>query len=345
MANHRWDTEPPTALPSRLAVRRRAAGNGLQPEGSAGPGGDTGSGSVQGSTEPEWQLTDFGEDPNAEADRPAATKTPRRWRFPLRAGVLAACLMLAAAAAVPLMRDRASAEVLSVELGSVELGSVELGSVEPGSVEPGSNLATPGPEGTPDSPGEAGTRQNPAGGAGSSAEAASGGAEPGTPDNSAGSGTELVVHVAGAVAVPGLVRVPEGSRVADAVAAAGGATGEADLTRVNLAAPMTDGSMVVIPAQGEPAASVPGEPGTGYPVQTGPGPSAGQGSGGGASAVNLNTAGEAELQTLPRVGPVLASRIIAWRTEHGPFQRPEDLDAVPGIGEAMLAALLPLVSV
>jgi len=61
--------------------------------------------------------------------------------------------------------------------------------------------------------------------------------------------------------------------------------------------------------------------------------------------VNLNTAGEAELQTLPRVGPVLAARIIAWRTEHGPFQRGEDLDAVPGIGEAMLAALLPLVAV
>ncbi|MCC3279189.1 helix-hairpin-helix domain-containing protein [Arthrobacter sp. zg-Y40] len=61
--------------------------------------------------------------------------------------------------------------------------------------------------------------------------------------------------------------------------------------------------------------------------------------------VNLNTADSAQLQELPRVGPVLAERIIAWRTEHGRFSRPEDLDAVPGIGEAMMAALLPLVTV
>jgi len=247
--------------------------------------------------------------------------------------------MLAAAAAVPLLRDRASSEVLTVELGS--------------------NLAAAGSDG-PQATGRPGTNEtdeaNPqvpqgereavhSGEAAASGEADALGSTAGsTADSPAGGGAQLVVHVAGAVADPGLVRIPDGSRVADAVAAAGGATAEADLTRVNLAAPMTDGSMVVIPAQGDPGGPV-AAPGSGSAVQVPPGPAAGTGSGGGASVVNLNTAGEVELQTLPRVGPVLAARIIAWRTEHGPFQRAEDLDAVPGIGEAMLAALLPLVAV
>lgn len=327
MANHRWDTEPPAVLPSRLAARRRAAGIGLPPQGDPGPDGDIRSGSFQRNAEADWQLPDPGEDdPDPDNDRPALTENPRRWRFPVRAGILAACLMLAAAAAVPLLRDRASSEVLSVELGSnlVTAGSEEAQAVgSPGTAEgPGVQL-------------ERGTGR-------SEGPAASG--EPNAPEAANGSGTQLVIHVAGAVAAPGLVRVPEGSRVADAVVAAGGATAEADLTRVNLAAPMSDGSMVVIPAQGDPNNPVEGS-GTANPVQTTPGTTAGQGTGSGASLVNLNSAGEAELQTLPRVGPVLASRIIAWRTEHGPFQRAEDLDAVPGIGEAMLAALLPLVSV
>ena len=61
--------------------------------------------------------------------------------------------------------------------------------------------------------------------------------------------------------------------------------------------------------------------------------------------VNLNTADVPELEELPRVGPVLAERIVEWRTQHGPFARPEDLDAVPGIGPAMLESLVPLVTV
>ena len=324
MANHRWDTEPPAVLPSRLAARRRAAGIGFPPpEDVAVPATESRIGAVQ---EDGWTgLQDIRE---AEPDVSVSAENPRRWRFPVRAGVLAACLMLAAAAAVPLLRDRAVSEVLSVELGS--------------------NLVTAGSD-PPPAAGSAGARNaqeeqplpgqeaNPSGGPPASGE-------PDTPEDAAAGGTQLVVHVAGAVVSPGLVRIPVAGRVADAVAAAGGATGEADLTRVNLAAPMTDGSMVIVPARGDPNGPVE-EPGATGPAQTATGPAAAPGSGTGAPLVNLNTASEAELQTLPRVGPVLASRIIAWRTEHGPFQRAEDLDAVPGIGEAMLAALLPLVSV
>lgn len=120
---------------------------------------------------------------------------------------------------------------------------------------------------------------------------------------------------------------------------------------VNLAAPLQDGAMVIVPRIGEePAAPVAGAdgaagvPGSGHGsgVDAGSGP--GQGAGTGA-LVNINTASLQELDALPRVGPVTAERIIAWRTEHGEFARPEDIDAVPGIGEAMLAALLPLITV
>ncbi|MFZ3416707.1 helix-hairpin-helix domain-containing protein [Arthrobacter sp. 3Tela_A] len=340
MANHRWETEPPAVLPSRLAARRRAAGVDLPPPGGQpGVGTDSRGRPELEDTEAVWQLPDPEEDePDSSTDPGVSFQNPRRWRFPLRAGILAACLMLAAAAAVPLLRDRASSEVLSVELGS--------------------NLATAGSGGHPAATGTPGPDELDEG----QPQADRGTGQPDAPEapgepettGEAGRGTQLVVHVAGAVGAPGLVRIPEGSRVADAVAAAGGATGEADLTRVNLAAPMPDGSMVVIPARGDPSGPVaapdagpPGQPSSVQPspVQPSPGTPAGTGSGAGASVVNLNTAGEAELQTLPRVGPVLAARIIAWRTEHGPFQRAEDLDAVPGIGEAMLAALLPLVAV
>lgn len=319
MANHRWDTEPPAALPSRLAARRRAAG--LDPSGGLEPGQMEYNRDAPESGEEEKDLPAGPEREASGLEQSVSPENQRRWSFPLRAGILAACLMLAVAAAVPLLRDRASSDVLSVELGST-FAATSAGE------RPEESAPADG------DPPQSGSAAAPSGGA----------AAPGGQD-AAGSpaGTELVVHVAGAVSAPGLVRVPEGSRVADAVAAAGGATGQADLTRVNLAAPMTDGSMVVIPAQGDPGGPV-AAPGPGTAVQELPGSAAGAGTGAGA-AVNLNTAGEAELQTLPRVGPVLAARIIAWRTEHGPFQRAEDLDAVPGIGEAMLAALLPLVVV
>ncbi|MBD3779029.1 MAG: ComEA family DNA-binding protein [Micrococcales bacterium] len=142
------------------------------------------------------------------------------------------------------------------------------------------------------------------------------------------------VHVVGQVAAPGLVELPPGSRVADAVAAAGGALPDADLAVVNLAALVVDGAQVRVPAPGEPAV-----PADGTAAGTGPvsgAPPSGQGPGG---QVDLNTATAAELEALPGIGPVLAERIVSWRGEHGAFADVDSLEDVPGIGPALLAGL------
>lgn len=134
----------------------------------------------------------------------------------------------------------------------------------------------------------------------------------------------VYVHLAGAVARPGLYRLDEGARLVDGVAAAGGFAADADRSAVNLARLLTDGEQVHVPRLGEtPAAG-----------------SAGAGDG----RVNLNTAEVAELDTLPRIGPALAERIIAWREDNGRFTSVEDLLAVPGIGEKMLAGLRDMVT-
>lgn len=162
---------------------------------------------------------------------------------------------------------------------------------------------------------------------------------PGLASESPQAGT-VIIHVAGAVAVPGVVQLPAGSRVHEAVAAAGGGTPTADLNRLNLAAMLADGQKLYVPQAGEevPAGSsgMPGE--------------AGEGTGGGGTAsagekVNLNTASVEELDALPKVGPVLAQRIVEWRKEHGPFATVEELDAVDGVGPKMLETLLPLVGI
>lgn len=124
--------------------------------------------------------------------------------------------------------------------------------------------------------------------------------------------TGLVVAVVGKVRRPGLVTVAPGSRLVDAVAAAGGALPGVDLTPLNLARRVSDGEQIVV---GAPAPVVPGG---------GPAPQTAQ--------VNLNTAAAEQLETLPGVGPVLAQRIIQWRDEHGGFQRVEQLQEVAGIG-------------
>ncbi len=134
----------------------------------------------------------------------------------------------------------------------------------------------------------------------------------------------LYVHVSGAVVDPGLYVLQAGARVVDAVSAAGGFATGADEGAVNLARPLSDGEQVVVPVVGEAAP---------------PGAAAGDG------RVNLNTADEAALDTLPRIGPALAQRIIAWREEHGSFTSVDDLLAVSGIGEKMLSALRELVTV
>ncbi len=133
----------------------------------------------------------------------------------------------------------------------------------------------------------------------------------------------MVVDVVGAVARPGLYRLPQGSRVADAVAHAGGLTRRAERTAVNLAAPVADGQQVLVAVRGSPgAAAGGGAPGV---AQSGP--------------VSLSTASAEQLDSLPGVGPVTAQKIVAYRQEHGPFTSVEALDAIPGIGPARIADL------
>jgi competence protein ComEA len=156
--------------------------------------------------------------------------------------------------------------------------------------------------------------------------------------NGAAGAVVVVVHVVGRVRHPGVRQLPLGSRVADAVAAAGGAAAKADLSALNLARVLVDGEQVRVPAVGE--ALVP-------PVPSGPGGGGGSGAGsaGGPGAkVSLNTADLAGLDSLPGVGPVLARRILDWRTAHGRFTSVDELGEVSGIGEKLLAQLSPLVS-
>lgn len=132
------------------------------------------------------------------------------------------------------------------------------------------------------------------------------------------SSVEVYVHVAGAVDRPGLYRLHSGARVVDAIAAAGGFVAGADPSGVNLARAVSDGEQLHVPREGEsPAAAAPG----------------------GDSLVDLNTADAAALEALPRIGPALAERIIAWREENGHFTSVDDLLAVPGIGEKLLDGL------
>ncbi|MDQ0865467.1 ComEA family DNA-binding protein [Arthrobacter globiformis] len=161
----------------------------------------------------------------------------------------------------------------------------------------------------------------------------------------------VVVHVAGAVKKAGVVRLPRGSRVHEAIAAAGGASPEADLDRLNLASLLEDGQKIYVTRRGEaaPGKAAPadksapaGTSGAGAAETEGTGGPAGEGSGG---KINLNTATAEELAALPKVGPVLAQRIVDWRTQQGPFKSPEELDAVDGVGPKMLETLLPLVTV
>ena len=139
-------------------------------------------------------------------------------------------------------------------------------------------------------------------------------------------GPELVVHVVGAVRRPGLYRLPQRSRVADAVARAGGSTRRADLSLVNLAAPLADGIQVVVPARASAAAGAGRSQGTG----AGSAP---------AGPVHLNTATMEQLDALPGVGPVTAQKILDYRQKHGAFTSLEELDAIPGIGAARIEQL------
>lgn len=129
---------------------------------------------------------------------------------------------------------------------------------------------------------------------------------------------DVVVHVAGAVAKPGLIRLPAGARVADAIDAAGGAKGPKVLESVNLARPVVDGEQIIVGATA---------------------------SGDTAAGLSLNAATASDLEDLPGIGPVLAERIVAWREANGPFRSIDELSEVSGIGDALMAQLRGVVRV
>lgn len=138
------------------------------------------------------------------------------------------------------------------------------------------------------------------------------------------SGSVIYVHVLGAVREPGLYRLRDGDRAVDAVAAAGGFTEGADQSQLNLARFISDGEQIVVPVLGT-------EPAQGGQATQG--------------KVNINTADSATLETLPRVGPAMAQRIIAWREANGRFASIEDLLAVTGIGSKTFEGLRDLVTI
>jgi competence protein ComEA len=167
---------------------------------------------------------------------------------------------------------------------------------------------------------------------------------------SGSSPAKITVHVAGEVRFPGVVVITSSARVVDAVAAAGGATARADLDAVNLATPLVDAAQVYIPRRGETPRPFVIRPRPGLnPPTAATGMSGGSAASGGATGaaiiIDLNNATEQQLDTLPGVGPSTARAILAYRVQHGPFSRIEDLLNIRGIGPAKLDALRGLVRI
>ncbi|MFE7406195.1 ComEA family DNA-binding protein [Isoptericola sp. NPDC057559] len=236
-----------------------------------------------------------------------------RWSLGLRAAVVASVAVLLVAVAVAVVATLRPGEVVTLA-GAGDAGSAGAASAaaSPAASAP-DPPATPGPAGHGEvTPGQDGDAEGAAG---------------------PGPGT-VVVHVVGEVREPGLVTVPVGARVADAVAAAGGTTKRADPAALNLARAVVDGEQIRVPRPGE------------QPEAEGGGtsdadPGAGGADGGG--LVPLNSAGAAELEELPGIGPALAGRIVQWRDEHGPFTSVDELDEVSGIGPSVLGQVRDLV--
>lgn len=152
-------------------------------------------------------------------------------------------------------------------------------------------------------------------------------ADSAAPENASG---EVVVHVAGAVSSPGVYTLPADSRVDDAVRAAG-ATADADLSQLNLAQKLADGQKITVPAAGETPAPA---------DNAAPSDSSQSG-----ALININTATQEELETLPSIGEVRAQAIIAYREEHGGFRTTDELMEVSGIGEKIFADISPHITV
>ena len=290
--------------------------------------------------QPDWnEVDDWAE--WEQADQPGTTRSTR-WGLSPRVLLLVAVLALVAVvwgvtqfSAAPRAEQFASPSASAESVQAV--GAQQSPGTQPGTQSAAQSTAQPG--------------ANPS-------ESVQGGA----------SGEATVrVHVAGAVNNPGVYTLPAQGRAVDAIAAASGAAADADLDRVNLAGALSDGVQIYVPHRGETAAPAQIQPngGTANAGQDNAANGAAQNGasqGGtqpqpartltpagtaqkGSTPVNINTATAEELQTLPRIGPAMAQRIIAWREAHGGFRSVDELDAVPGIGPSMLENLRPLVMV
>jgi competence protein ComEA len=261
--------------------------------------------------------------------QPPFVLPPDSWRTRL-AGLLAGAGRQGAAVAVIALVALAGAGAMWVRATARPAGPFAgTGGPGPGLAGPAEHAGPTGPAGgtLPSVAPGAGLGAGPAGsGSGSTGGAAAYGAGP------AGAGT-VTVDVVGRVRRAGVVRLPAGSRVIDAVQAAGGAAPGADLAAVNLARKVVDGEQVRIPAPGDPPPPAATAGGTG--TATPPSP---------AGPVDLNTATVEQLDALPGVGEVTANRIIAYRTAH-PFRSVEELRQVDGIGDRRFATLKDLVTV
>ncbi|QFG68054.1 helix-hairpin-helix domain-containing protein [Ornithinimicrobium pratense] len=257
-----------------------------------------------------------------------------------------------------------SQQAVGVPVEQVVGAGAGLAGAGPGSTPPGSSAEGTPAEGGGGPEGAVGA-EGPTAPAGPSDAASDTAADEGEVPGAAGASTAggadaageavLVVHVIGEVQEPGVVELPSGSRVIDAVRAAGGVTDEADPASLNLARSVVDGEQVWVGAPGEepppwlqaapapPAVGVGG--GAGGPGSGQPGDGVGGGGGQGALLVDLNRADQAQLEELPGVGPVTAGNILAWREQHGGFTAVEELTEVSGIGEKTLEQLRPHVSV
>ena len=302
--------DPPGAEPGRTDRRLAAA---------VGPGADRPDAVRSDAAPGLLDVPPFVSGPGSQHDPgpdPSAVRSPRiRWRTGRRAATLLCLLAAGFLGWFWWQAANATAEVSP------------LSSINPTEASgPGDPEPATGPSAAPDhSPGE---RDGPGDGPGDDGS-----------DGEANSRDSIIVHVAGAVVRAGIVELPRGSRLHEAIAAAGGSAPGADPDQLNLAAVLEDGQKVLVPRQGEPVPDV-SAPGSDTNARGSPDSGSTP-----AGKINLNTAGAEELATLPRVGPVLAQRIVDWRKEHGKFQRVEELDAVDGFGPKLLEGLLPLVRV
>lgn len=298
-----------------------------------------------------------------EEDQPRS-RPPVQWRVARSAALVFLGVALAVGAALFLVRSsEPSAAAVSVQLDTEVPGPASPDGSQESQESRGDGSPGPG-EGPGDLPGATA----PGAAVGRAIDGTGGATAPSgavAPTGSGGTGQLSVFYVTGAVASPGVVTAPPGTRLFELIEQVGGPTPDADLEGINLAATPADGAHIHLLAVGEEpragSTTAPEGAGTasGNPVGDPAGASVGAPAGAtGASAgeppvvtggtaglVDLNAATLAELQTLPRIGPVLGQRILDWRAQNGPFTQPADLDAVPGIGPAMLEGILPLVVV